>query len=82
MDKFAAFGSYLQHQPSNHLVLSFSDIEKIIGQKLCYSAYRYSAYWVPTKTHILAVLIVESGFSIQEVSLPDQRIILNRVHPR
>lgn len=44
MSKFDPLGTYLSKQTASVLVLSFSEIEKIIGEKLCYSAYNYNAY--------------------------------------
>lgn len=75
--KFIDLKEYLQRETRNNFYLTFAEIEEIIGQPLCPSAYKYLPYWHPTETHTLAVMIYEVGFSI-EADLQHQRIRLYR----
>jgi hypothetical protein len=78
MSKFDPLGTYLSKQTASVLVLSFSEIEKIIGEKLCPSAYRYTAYWHPCKTHSLPNLIESYGYHVEKADIVNQKITLRR----
>ena len=64
-EKFTDLKDYLLRETRNIFYLSFAEIEEIIGQPLCPSAYKYLPYWYPTKTHTLAVMIEECGFKTE-----------------
>lgn len=76
MSKFDALGIYLTKQTASVLVLSFSEIEKIIGMELCKSAYTYDAYWRPSKTHVLPNLIQDYGYQVDNVDLGGKKVTL------
>jgi len=69
MDKFINFENYLARTDKSSLDLSFDEIGKIIGEKLCDSAYKYEAYWKPSKTHNFANLILDCGFKVDNLDL-------------
>lgn len=74
-EKFIDLKDYLKREKRTNFNLSFDEIEEIIGQPLCPSAYKYIQYWKPTVTHTLAVMIYELGFKI-EADLPNKKIKL------
>lgn len=78
MGKFYPLTNYLSNITEKNLVLSFFEIERIISEQLCYSAYTYRAYWAPSKTHMLPNAILEAGFEIDNIDLSKQRIILKK----
>lgn len=47
--KFLPFGKYLENSNDELIELTFDDIEKISGQALSDSAYKYRAYWSLSK---------------------------------
>ena len=77
MDKFIELDKYLRYNKNEKIIIHFSEIEEMIGQKLCKSAYVYYAYWKTSGTHYLANLIEECGYKIFQVDLKKQ--ILNLV---
>lgn len=76
-EKFTDLKDYLLRETRNNFYLSFAEIEEIIGQPLCQSAYKYLPYWSPTETHTLTVMIYDCGFTI-EADLKNKRIKLSR----
>ena len=76
MDKFERFINYLESNTNKRLELTFDEIEKINGEKLCKSAYKYDAYWHPSKTHVLPNYIIGAGYKIDSVELLKQKIVL------
>ena len=72
-EKFIAFKDYLQKKKRSSFYITFDQIEEIIGQRLCPSAYKYPQYWNPTKTHTFAVMINECGYAI-EADLKNKRL--------
>lgn len=78
VSKFIALERFLDTQTKDSLSLSFEEIERITGEKLYPSAYKYSAYWHPSKTHVLPSLIVDCGFNIEKIDLKNKIIELKR----
>lgn len=64
MDKFYRLETYLKNKIDDAFLLSFEDIERILGFKLTDSAYKYSAYWTPSETHTLPNMINDCGYSV------------------
>jgi len=78
MDKFINFEKFLTHTDKSALDLSFDEIGRIIGEKLCDSAYKYEAYWKRTKTHVFPNLISNCGFEIASLDLEHEHVKLIR----
>lgn len=51
MSKFDGFINFLEESNERKLVLSFDFIEKLMGCRLCDSAYQYKEYWQPAGHH-------------------------------
>ena len=78
MDKFYGLHRYLKYNKEQEITLTFSKIEELIGQRLCTSAYKYQAYWSPSKTHILPNTIVECGYKIIDLNMNQECIRIRR----
>ncbi|MGL4449983.1 MAG: DUF7662 domain-containing protein [Sarcina sp.] len=52
-DKFIELSRYLSQIDNSEVKLEFKKVESILGEKLCNSAYKYSAYWHPSETHTI-----------------------------
>lgn len=78
ISKFVNLEKFLEAQTKNQLSLTFEEIERITGEKLCSSAYKYAAYWQPSKTHVLPNLIIDCGYKIEMVDLNEKIIKLIR----
>ena len=79
VSKFVGLERYLGAQNEDTLSLSFEDIESITGEKLYPSAYKYTAYWHPSDTHVLPTLILDCGYEINRVDLKNHIINLRRI---
>lgn len=75
MSKFDGFINFLEESNDRKLVLSFDFIEKLMGCRLCDSAYQYKEYWQPAG-HCLPKYILNSGYIIDEVDLKQEIIVL------
>ena len=78
VSKFVGLEYFLKNKNGSSLSLSFDEIERITGEKLYPSAYKYTAYWHPSKTHVLPNLIVECGYEIESIDLINKAIKLRR----
>ena len=78
VSKFVGLEHFLKAQNGSNLSLFFDEIERITGEKLYPSAYKYTAYWHPSKTHVLPNLILECGYEIESVDLINKAIELRR----
>ncbi|MDY5983412.1 MAG: hypothetical protein SPJ17_06915, partial [Anaeroplasma sp.] len=61
MDKFYRLERYLVGKNDDFL-LTFKELENILGFDLSNSAYKYTAYWFPSETHTMAVAVLEKGY--------------------
>lgn len=75
-EKFSAIKKYLESCGKSKIALTFAEVENIIGNELCRSAYTYPAYWKPSKTHAMPNSIVAAGYEVISVDLTSKRIDL------
>lgn len=61
--------NYFKNLDGNKVILTYDDIEKIIGFKLPKSAYEYNAYWRESKTHTITRSWIENGWKIKVLKL-------------
>lgn len=78
ISKFVNLEKFLETQTKDRLSLTFEEIERITNEKLCPSAYKYAAYWQPSKTHVLPNLIINCGYEFDMVDLNEKIIKLKR----
>lgn len=76
--KFDPLKEFLVNSTEAEMTLSFRQIEDIIGETLCKSAYNYNAYWNPSATHILPHTIIEAGYEIVNVNLIGKSVELKK----
>lgn len=69
--KYEALYNYFEKLNVNSIRLTYEAIEKIIEFKLPKSAYEYTAYWYPSKTHTITRSWVENGWIAENVILGD-----------
>jgi hypothetical protein len=67
--KYEALMRYFQTLEVNKVVLTYDEIENIIGFKLPKSAYEYNAYWRESITHTVTRAWIESGWEITELKM-------------
>jgi hypothetical protein len=67
--KYNLLMKYFEKLKDNKVMLTFDDIEKIIGFKLPKSAYQYIAYWGVGKTHTITRSWVENGWKKTDLKL-------------
>jgi len=61
--------NFFKKNRGNEIVLTYAEIEKILGFQLCPSAYKYKPYWNPTKTHTITRSWIENGWKISHLEL-------------
>ena len=67
--KFINFENYLKNNSSVFLEFSFEQIESIIEQNLCSSAYQHEAYWYLSDTHTFPLSWINAGYKIENLDL-------------
>lgn len=71
--KFWPLANYLEAQNMAQIVLSFEEIESILGFHLCKSAREYEAYWRPSARHMLPNICMEAGYKIADIDLKNEK---------
>ena len=65
MSKFFYLASYVEKHTEDSFVLSFEQIEELIGSRLPDSARNYPTYWSPSPTHSIANAVLEKGYRMR-----------------
>ena len=78
MKKFANLEEYLSKENRDEFILYYKELEEIIGQELCNSAYTYNRYWESGSTHTLSNLVKKYGYKI-EPDLKNKRLRFIRI---
>ena len=73
--KYYPLERYLSIQNNNRIELTFSDIEKIIGDTLPPFAHKYLAWWA-NGGHIQAYAWLNAGWRVDEVKLGDSVVFV------
>lgn len=77
-DKYIALRKHLENSAMPQIILSYKEIEKIIGDTLPPSAYEYpEAWWANDYTHSQAVAWIDAGYETDFVTdtYKDEKII-------
>jgi len=68
-DKYIGLKKYLQNSVTSIVILSFKDIEHIIGNTLPKSAYVHSeVWWANDYTHSQAIAWIDAGYETDYVT--------------
>jgi hypothetical protein len=79
LSKYEPFGDYLNRQKAGKIRLSFSQIEKILGDKLPASK-RYPAWWSNnTFNSVMTKIWLHAGWKSQEVDTENEEVSFVRV---
>lgn len=81
--KYDALGDYLASRPTTEVLLSFSDIENIIGTRLPEKAVNYPAWWSNNPSNnTMTKVWLEAGFRTEKVDIGGRRLVFRRVARR
>lgn len=76
--KFINLSRYLRENNEDTIVLKFSEIESILGEKMCKSAYTYPAYWSLSETHTFPLAWINEGYTLKNLDLKNRIIVLTK----
>ena len=72
--KFSQLDSFFQKCIQPTISLTFKEIEEIIGEPLCNSAYTRRQYWYSTKENCISKSWLMNGYSLKRLHLERKRI--------
>ncbi len=79
MNKYEPISQSLSSSGKDVILLSFSEIEKIMNDSLPASARKYRAWWSNDKsTHTQANAWLEAGYKAERVDMNEETIIFRR----
>jgi hypothetical protein len=78
--KYEALGQFLKGQPTEEVLLSFSEIERVIGGTLPPSAYAHRPWWSnnPSNSAMTRVWL-EAGFKTERVDMAAKKLVFKRL---
>lgn len=72
--KFRALEDYFRKATISPITLTFSEMEKIIGFKLCGSAYKYTSYWYQSRKGNISDAWENQNYEILKIDLTKKKI--------
>lgn len=76
MSKYEPLHEYLRRSGQSSVRLTFAEIEKVLGDKLPASAYKYSAWWA-NGSHVQANAWLDAGYNA-DADLNTQIVVFSR----
>ena len=76
--KFRALEDYFAEINTTPITLTFNELEKILGFKLCDSAYKYSAYWYQSGKNKISNAWEKQNYEILKLDLENKKVIFRR----
>lgn len=73
MGRYDPLYEYLRSASRDEIILSFSDIEKVLGFELPLSAYTYSAWWV-NGGHSQANAWLDAGYKVGRIDVSEKAV--------
>lgn len=77
-DKYIGLTNYLKNKLERSIIMSFSEIEKQIGDSLPNSAHRHRAFWSNTRTHSVAFGWLDAGYKTVSVDFKSQHVTFEK----
>jgi hypothetical protein len=79
MGKYEPLGQFLKEQPMEEVPISFSDIERVIGNRLPHSAYVHRPWWSnnPSNSAMTKVWL-DAGFRTERVDMTAKKLVFKR----
>ncbi len=77
-NKYSKLYDYFTNCNKYSFQLKFSEIEKIIDNKLCNSLYKYDSYWRQSKNGSIASSWLKNGYRIKKLYLKEKKVTFIR----
>lgn len=79
MSKYDPLGNYLNTQNREHIPMTFSDIERVLGVKLPASK-QYPAWWSNnTSNNVMTQQWLDAGYQTKSVDIVGEKLIFHRL---
>lgn len=78
-DKFAGLIRYFTDLKKEEVTMTLKQIESIVGEKLCYSAYNHKEYWYADNTHTFPNCWIDNGYKMTYLNLKEQRVTFTKL---
>jgi hypothetical protein len=79
MRKYESLGRYLREQHQSEIALSFSEIERILGEKLPPSAYKHRPWWSNNSANsVITKEWLDAGYRTQQVDMTAKKLVFKR----
>lgn len=78
-DKFVGLIRYFSELKEDEVTMTLQQIESIVGEKLCYSAYNHKEYWYADNTHTFPNCWIDNGYKMTYLNLKEQRVTFTKV---
>ena len=80
MSKYDGLGEYLRKHGGLELPMTFQEIERVAGEKLPASAYKYRPWWSNNPANnVLTKVWLGAGYRTERVDMAGKRLVFKRV---
>ena len=77
--KFRALEDFFNKSNTTPITLKFSDMENILGFKLCNSAYKHPAYWYQIRKGTISNCWSNQNYEIQKLDIEKNKVTFRKV---
>jgi hypothetical protein len=80
MGKYEPLSDFLRKQRTDQILLTFAEIERIVGFKLPRSAKEYRAWWSNNPSNsVMTKAWLDAGFQSEQVDMESRQLVFRRV---
>lgn len=80
--KFKELENFFHSQNKTPITLTFKDLEKLVGYKLCHSAFKYPAYWYQKRTGSISCAWLDQNYEILKLDMKNQKVTFTRIQSK
>jgi hypothetical protein len=79
MSSYQPLAQYLTQNGSDSILMTFQDVESVIGRKLPPSAYRHRPWWAnEARGHSHAKAWLDAGYETEQVDMQGRKLVFRR----
>ena len=77
-EKYQKLTDYLQNRNQKEILLTFAEIEEILGFSLDASAFQYKEFWANCTASTKAYSWMDAGYEIAEIDFKNQTLLFKQ----
>lgn len=82
VSKYQSLATYLRQSGQGSIVMTFAEIERVVGAKLPPSAFKYRAWWSNNPMNsVITRIWLEAGYRTMNVDMARHKLVFKKLPP-